>query len=178
MRHKKIAYTASFGMLWGLSELLVGSWLHMLHIPFRGSIMTVLGVWIILMGLKFIPGDAKGSLIGMGLICASVKFLSMGMVPKPNIYISIVAEAALAEGGIFLGGRSALGYMLAGGLALLWPPFSRLTIAGIMLGGDYIRFIERIGLGEHMLVGVIIIAGFHILFGAGTGYLAWRFKYE
>lgn len=176
MRHKKIAYTASFGMLWGLSEFFIGTGLHMLRIPFRGSILTFIGVWIILTGLKYIPGNAKGALIGMGVICAAVKLLTIGIIPRPNIYISIIVEAVLAEAGVMVGGRRPFGYMLAGSLAMLWPPFSRVMAAGLMLGGDYLILVERIGLGEHILLAALFVAVIHIISGATAGIAAWRFK--
>ncbi len=165
-------------MLWGFSELFIGTWLHLLHIPMSGSILAAAGVWIILVGLKYIPGKARGSLLGMGVVCASVKFISLGMVPKPNIYISIMAEAFLAETGIFAGGRKPAGYMLAGALAMLWPPFSRAVATGVLLGGDYLEFIRRAGLEGSLLAAVLVIGAVHMVIGALAGLAAWRFRDE
>ena len=102
MKHKKIAYIASFGMLWGISELVLGTWLHMLHMPFKGSLLTAIGMYIILTGRKMIPGRDRTSLISMGVICVVIKFFSIGLVPKPNIYISILLETLLAQAGLII----------------------------------------------------------------------------
>lgn len=165
-------------MLWGASELIFGTWLHMLRVPFKGTLLTALGIWIILTGLKFIPGRAAGSLVSMGIICASVKFLSLGMVPKPNIYMSIIMEACLAELGIIAAGRTRKGYILAGALAILWPPISKVFVAGMILGKEYMELFSKTGITSDMVSVSIIVMLLHLFAGAAAGFAAWQIKYE
>ncbi|MFC2092220.1 hypothetical protein ACFLTD_05555, partial [Elusimicrobiota bacterium] len=152
MKYKKISYVAVFGVLWGLSELVLGTWLHILGIPFKGSMLAAIGIAIILIGYKYIPSEKKLVLIEMGMICAAVKFFSAGMVPKPNIYLSIIAEASLVQIGISLAGYRLSGYMLAAAMAMMWPPFSRIIVGGLILGGDYLDLLGKYSMDVHFLL--------------------------
>ncbi|MEA2082512.1 MAG: hypothetical protein U9O97_07225 [Elusimicrobiota bacterium] len=178
MKHKKIAYIASFGMLWGITELVFGTWLHMLHVPFKGSLLTAIGIYIILTGRKMIPGNDRSSLLSMAVICAVIKFFSIGMVPKPNIYMSILIEAALAQAGLIIAGRTFSGYAFAGALAMLWPPASRILFFGVILGRDYMEFINQLSIGRGLAVGISAVVLLHLAAGVSAGAAAWRSKSE
>jgi len=176
LKHKKIAYIASFGMLWGISELVLGTWLHMLHMPFKGSLLTAIGMYIILTGRKMIPGRDRTSLISMGVICVVIKFFSIGLVPKPNIYISILLETLLAQAGLIIAGHNLAGYMLGGALALLWPPASRVIFFGLILGRDYLAFINQLNIGRGIAAGIAAVVILHLALGMFAGAAAWKSK--
>ena len=42
-KKRVLVYTTVFGVLWGVLEMLLGTWLHMMRFPFTGALMAGIG---------------------------------------------------------------------------------------------------------------------------------------
>ena len=105
------------GSSWAASEIVLGSFLHNLRIPFNGNILTAIG--LILMISAAYKWKDKGLFWRSGLICALMKTMS----PSAVIFgpmIAIFMEALLFEISVRIIGRNMSGFMLGSALAMSW----------------------------------------------------------
>jgi nucleoside-triphosphatase THEP1 len=110
------------GTLWAASEIVLGSFLHNLKIPFSGNVLTAIGI-IILISISYIWTE-KGLFWRAGIICAILKTMS----PSAVIFgpmIAIFSEAVLLEISVRLLGRTVAGYILGSMLAMSWNLFQK-----------------------------------------------------
>lgn len=108
---------AILGSTWAASEIILGSFLHNLRIPFNGNILTAIGL-ILMISASYIWKD-KGLFWRSGLICALMKTMS----PSAIIFgpmIAIFAEAMLMEISVRAFGKNVLGFIIGGALAMSW----------------------------------------------------------
>lgn len=108
---------AVLGSLWAASEIVLGSFLHNLKIPFRSNILTAIGI-ILLISVAY-HWKEKGLFWRSGLICALMKAIS----PSAVIFgpmIAIFSEALLMEISVRIFRRTVFGFLLAGVLAMSW----------------------------------------------------------
>jgi len=176
---RNFAYIVVFGTIWGLIELGLGTLLHALNIPLKGSLLTALTAGVALTGRTFVP--TRGSLLQMGLIAAFLKIFSFGgSIALP--LLGIMEEAFILEGTMILGGPTLPAYIIAGGLAVLWTPIHFLFVNGILITGKFhlyydllLRVLSGItGLGrEKAGLLFLLLALFLFLIGALAGALAW-----
>ena len=111
------------GTIWAASEIVLGSFLHNLRVPFSGNILTAIGL-VILISFGHIWSE-KGIFWRAGIICAIMKTMS----PSAIIFgpmIAIFSEAALLELSVRLLGRTFSGYALGGMLAMSWNLFQKI----------------------------------------------------
>jgi nucleoside-triphosphatase THEP1 len=111
------------GTLWAASEIVLGSFLHNLKIPFSGNVLTAIGI-IILISISYIWTE-KGLFWRAGIICAILKTMS----PSAVIFgpmIAIFSEAVLLEISVRLLGRTVAGYILGSMLAMSWNLFQKI----------------------------------------------------
>ncbi len=105
------------GATWAASEIILGSFLHNLHVPFKGNVLTAIG--LILLITASYKWKNKGLFWRSGLICALMKTIS----PSAFIFgpmIAIFAEALLFEISVRLLGRNTAGFMVGAVLAMSW----------------------------------------------------------
>jgi nucleoside-triphosphatase THEP1 len=108
------------GTIWAASEIVLGSFLHNLRIPFSSNILTGIGI-IVLISISF-KWTEKGLFWRAGLICALMKTIS----PSAVIFgpmIAIFSQAMLLEVFTRLFGRNIFGYFLGAMFAMLWNLF-------------------------------------------------------
>lgn len=111
------------GTIWAASEIVLGSFLHNLKVPFSGNVLTAIGI-IILVSVSYIWTE-KGLFWRSGLICALMKTMS----PSAVIFgpmIAILSEAFLLEISVRVFGRSWLGYIIGAMLAMSWNLFQKI----------------------------------------------------
>ncbi|MDD3877198.1 MAG: nucleoside-triphosphatase [Bacteroidales bacterium] len=123
------------GCLWASSEIVLGSFLHNLRIPFAGIILTGIGI-VLLISVSYSWKD-KGLFWRTGFVCALLKSIS----PSAVIFgpmIAIFSEALLMELSVRIFRRNLFSYIIAGMLAMSWNLF-------------------------HVLANYIIIYGFNII---------------
>jgi len=124
------------GTIWAASEIVLGSFLHNLKVPFSGNILTAIGL-IILISMSYIWSE-KGLFWRAGLICALMKTLS----PSAVIFgpmIAIFSEALLLELFVRLFGRTFGGYLLGAMFAMSWNLFQKIANYIIFYGADIIE---------------------------------------
>jgi nucleoside-triphosphatase THEP1 len=112
------------GTLWAASEIVLGSFLHNLKIPFSGNILTAIGL-IILISVSYIWTE-KGLFWRAGIICAIMKTMS----PSAVIFgpmIAIFVESVLLETSVRLLGKTIPGYLLGSMLAMSWNLFQKIA---------------------------------------------------
>jgi hypothetical protein len=127
---------AVLGSIWASSEIILGSFLHNLRIPFSGSFLSAIGVYLL------VAFDVKwqhpGVIFRAGIICALMKSIS----PSAVIFgpmIAIVAESLLLSSSVNLFGRNIIGYGIGGALAVTWSLVHRIFNMIIIYGTDVIK---------------------------------------
>jgi nucleoside-triphosphatase THEP1 len=123
------------GTIWAASEIVLGSFLHNLRIPFSGNILTAIGI-IILISMSY-TWTERGLFWRAGLICAIMKTMS----PSAVIFgpmIAIFSESLLLEISVSLSGRTIAGYMIGSMLAMSWNLFQKIANLIIFYGSGII----------------------------------------
>jgi len=134
------------GSMWAASEIVIGSFLHNLRVPFSGSILTAIGI-VLLISLSH-KWKEKGLFWRAGLICALMKTLS----PSAVIFgpmIAIMSEALLMEFAVILLGRNVAGYVAGAVLAMAWSLVQRVLTLVVFYGSSIIEvYTELAGMAE------------------------------
>lgn len=127
---------AILGSIWASSEIILGSFLHNLRIPFSGTFLGAIGVYLLA------AFDAKwkqsGVIIRAGIICAFMKSIS----PSAVIFgpmIAIILESLLFTIVIRIVGRNSIGYGLAGAFAVTYSLIHKIANLLIFYGADIIQ---------------------------------------
>lgn len=131
------------GTIWAASEIVLGSFLHNLKIPFSGNILTAIGI-VLLISVSF-KWYEKGIFWRAGLICAIMKTLS----PSAVIFgpmIAIFSQSLLLEIAVRVIGRSVIGYIIGSMLAMAWNLLQKLINYIIFYGYDIIQIYKDLAL--------------------------------
>ena len=140
---------AIYGSLWAASEIVVGSFLHNLRIPFAGSLLAAFGVLVMTAGDRAHP--ERGLIWRSAVVCALMKSISPSAVILGPM-VGIAMEGMLLEACVRLLGGHAAGYLVGGALAVSWSMVQRLLSALITFGPDVVRlFIEAYGFASRVL---------------------------
>jgi len=162
------------GGLWASFEIIVGSLLHNLHIPFSGTMLATFSIILMISFLQI--WNENGLIWRAGLICGLMKSLSPSAVILGPM-TGIMMEALFMELLIYLIGRNMLAYILAGIAALLSTILHKLASLFILYGNDLVsiyvnlfRFIQKqLGLEEanpgDLIIGILAL---YILVGAAA----------
>jgi nucleoside-triphosphatase THEP1 len=168
------------GSIWASIEIILGSFLHNLRIPFSGMILSFIGVYIL---IAFIQVWKENGLIWRaGIICALMKSVSpSALILGPMI--GIFTEAILIELFIFIFGKNLIGYLTGGAFAVLSTILHKLVSLLILYGFNFIKIlsdlykyaVKQVDLEQLSPVTLlIVITAIYILIGlAGSagGYL-------
>lgn len=140
---------AIYGSLWAASEIVVGSFLHNLRIPFAGSLLAAFGVLVMTAGDRAHP--ERGLIWRSAVVCALMKSISPSAVILGPM-VGIAMEGMLLEACVRLLGGHAAGYLVGGALAVSWSMVQRLLSALIAFGPDVVRlYIEAYGFASRVL---------------------------
>lgn len=129
------------GTIWASSEIVFGSFLHNLKIPFSGNILTGLGL-ILLISVSY-RWKEKGLFWRASIVTAILKTVS----PSAVIFgpmIAIIAEAFLLEITTRIFGRTILGYMSGAALAMSWNLFQKIANYLIFYGNNIVELYTKI----------------------------------
>ncbi len=127
---------AIYGSLWAASEIVVGSFLHNLRIPFAGSFLAAFGVLVMTAGHRSCP--ERGLIWRSAVVCALMKSISPSAVILGPM-VGIAMEGVLLEASVRLLGGHAAGYLVGGALAVSWSMVQRMLTALIAFGPDVVR---------------------------------------
>ena len=129
------------GTIWAASEIVLGSFLHNLKIPFSGNILTGIGI-ILLISFSYKWKD-KGLFWRAGLICAIMKTMS----PSAVIFgpmIAIFSQSLLLETSTRLFGKTILGFTLGAMFAMSWNLFQKIINFILFYGMNIIKVYESL----------------------------------
>ncbi len=180
MTKTPIAYTAVFGTLWGLAEATLGSAMHMINLPLSGSVLSTVGMIIVLIARGVNP--QRGSTLMMALIAAMIKIMSFATV-KLGPFVGILLEGVMLEVILTIFSPNILGFMLSGIIVSIYPLLQTLTVKTILFGADFIPvilemahgFSDRFGFGAGWWILGLYIS-IHFIFGMGGAFFAWIVK--
>ncbi len=168
------------GTIWAASEIVFGSFLHNLKIPFCGNILTAIGL-IILISTAFLWKE-RGIFWRAGLICALMKTMS----PSAVIFgpmIAIFTEALILEITILLLGRTYFGFILGSSIAMSWNLLQKVISYIIFYGFDIIRIYKGlVKIAEKQLsynfdllwMPILILTSLYAIFGIIAGIIGIR----
>jgi ABC-type thiamin/hydroxymethylpyrimidine transport system permease subunit len=182
---RDLVYIAIFGALWGLLEITIGSYLHVLFPPLAdtflvGVIMGSLGILTSLVGRRFVP--KAGAVLMMAVIAMLLKALSLGGVTLGPM-LAILMEGLLMELGLLAWrGQSPWSFALAGALAVSWNFFHKFVMMRLLYGTAIVEVALKMAKdGAKMLgmdpsavaliLGVLFVVRFIV--GALAGWAAW-----
>jgi len=132
---------AVIGSLWASVEIIAGSFLHNLRIPFSGTLLSCFSVFLIIAFLQ-LWGDA-GIIWRAGLVCALMKSLSPSAVIIGPM-IGIMSEAVIIWIFIILFGKNLFSYMLGGAVAVASALLHKFASLLILYGFNLVKIVEGI----------------------------------
>ncbi|HOK26743.1 MAG TPA: nucleoside-triphosphatase [Bacteroidales bacterium] len=171
------------GSIWASFEIILGSFLHNLKIPISGTILSFIGVWI-LISFQLVWKD-KGLIWRAGLICALMKSISPSAIILGPM-IGIFTESLIIEITTRLLGRNFLAYIIGGALAVLSTLVQKIINLIILYGPDLIKILDNLyrfavkQIGMEQLNPVYVIAAITALYllagmaGATGGFLTGK----
>lgn len=132
---------AVLGSLWAAVEIIAGSFLHNVRIPFAGAALASAGVAILVSGQD--QWKTKGLFWRAGVICALMKAVSPSAIILGPM-IGITTEALLLEGVTRLLGLNPVGYVVGGALAVSWTLAHKVINYVITYGTDVVALYMRL----------------------------------
>lgn len=129
------------GTIWAAAEIVLGSFLHNLRVPFSGNMLTAIAL-VILISVSY-RWRQHGLYWRAGLICALMKAMS----PSAIIFgpmIAIIMESVLLEISVRLLGRTYLGFIIGSMLAMSWNLFQKVFNMVIFYGGNLVEIYSSI----------------------------------
>jgi len=168
------------GTVWAASEIVFGSFLHNLRVPFCGNILTAIGI-IILISIAYLWKE-NGIFWRAGLICALMKTMS----PSAVIFgpmIAIFTEALLLEITVFIFGRNYAGFILGSVLAMSWNLVQKILSYILFYGFDIVKVytglvkIAEKQIGYHfdlLWTPILLLLVLYALFGVVSAILGIR----
>lgn len=171
---------AMLGSLWASVEIILGSFLHNLHIPFSGTFLASLGLILMINGYKLWP--SSGLFWRTALVTAAMKSIS----PSAIIFgpmVGIFMEGIILEIFLRLFRGKWPGFVLGGALAVSWSLFQKIFVLLMTYGPDFVKLYEQLyfmasksfgfeGQAPFDLVKAIFIID--LAFGALVAALAYR----
>lgn len=174
---------AVLGSLWAAIEIIAGSFLHNIRLPFAGTMLSMFSVFMLVAFMRH--WKEPGVILRAGVVAALMKSISPSAVILGPM-IAIVMEAVILEFVTRFLGRHLFSYMLAGALAVMWALVQKVLNFIILYGFDLVRVLEAFYQWAVVKTGleqvtpallIIIVAASYALAGilsALMGYLTFR----
>ena len=162
------------GSMWASVEIVWGSFLHNLRVPFSGHILTAIGL-IILISVSY-RWKEKGLFWRAGVICALLKTMS----PSAIIFgpmIAILSEAILLEAAVSIFGKNRVGFIIGAILAMSWNLVQFIISKVIAYGYNLVKLYESIMQYVQKQLNtdidlvwapIILLLAIYVLLGIGT----------
>ncbi|MCF7823225.1 MAG: nucleoside-triphosphatase [Candidatus Marinimicrobia bacterium] len=132
---------AMLGSLWASVEIILGSFLHNLHIPLTGTFLAALGLILMINGYKLWPD--KGLFWRTALVTATMKSISPSAIifgPMVGIFMEgVILELCVR---VFRGRWP--GFLLGGALAVSWSLFQKIFVMLMTYGPDFVKLYEQL----------------------------------
>lgn len=178
-RTQELVYIAVFGTIWGVVEMTLGSYLHVLNVPQSGTVLAAVGMAVLVVGRSFVP--KRGATLLMGVVAMFIKMFSLGGIVI-NPMFAIFMESLLAEAGFGRGAPTQWRSVLAGALGVSWIIVHPFITQGIAAGWGMVRVYTWLVETGAQLFGMstqaaLLIFGLMFLMkpviGAVGGWLGW-----
>jgi len=130
---------AVIGSIWAAIEIVLGSFLHNLRIPFSGTMLSMSSVFLLV--AFAMQWQERGIIIRAGLIAAAMKSISPSAVILGPM-VGIIMEAVILEMVILLLGRNVFGFIVGGMLGVAWALLQKILSLLIIYGFDLVRIAE------------------------------------
>ncbi|MDF1572416.1 MAG: nucleoside-triphosphatase [Bacteroidales bacterium] len=130
---------AAIGSIWAAIEIVAGSFLHNLRIPFSGTMLAMAAVYLLV--AFAMQWKEPGIIIRAGLIAALMKSISPSAVILGPM-VGIFMEAVILEVTWLLLGRNLTGFIIGGMLAVTWSLLQKVFSLLILYGFDLLRIAE------------------------------------
>jgi hypothetical protein len=178
-RTQELVYIAVFGTIWGVVEMTLGSYLHVLHVPQSGTVLAGVGMAVLVVGRSFVP--KRGATLLMGVVAMFIKLLSLGGIVI-NPMFAILMESLLAEVGFGRGVLTCGRAVLGGALGVTWNVIHPFITQGIAAGWGMVRVYTWMVETGARLFGIstqaaLLIFGLMLIMdpiaGAIGGWLGW-----
>lgn len=180
MDKKSIISIAVFGTLWGFIEATLGNALHLLNLPFSGSILASIALIIILIARTYNP--MVGSTFLMAIVAAFIKAVSFATV-KLGPFIAIIIEGLLIEIILIIIKPGRLGFILSGFIMAIYPIVQTIVTKTILFGSNFVPvvldlaegFSQKVGYNAGWwILGIYLTA--QIFLPLIAAYMAWVIK--
>lgn len=172
LSESNLVNTAVFAAVWGLAEISIGTFLHASKIPFRGAIMSLAAILILVSARSVL--NYKGSLILLGIVTATFRlFLGVGFNITP--FAAILIESLIAEIILNRFGFNRVTCIITGVVVMVYTLLHGLIMQAVFLGIDIYKvyyelvlsFTNKIGLTENIVLIVLLsVPLIHLTFGA------------
>ena len=126
--------------LWAGIEIIAGSFLHNLRIPFSGTILTLISIVLVIGFFQIWP--KYGIIWRAGLITALMKSISPSAVILGPM-IAITVEGLIMELAVRIAGRNITGYISAGMLTMVGILIHKVVRLFLMYGWDIFQIYEE-----------------------------------
>ncbi len=134
------AKAALLGSMWGSIEIIVGSFLHNLRVPFTGTILSAIGVALLVSGHSL--WQKNGLIWRAGVVCALMKSISPSAVIIGPM-IGILMEAITLELFVRISRGAPIGVVIGSGIAVCLPfvqsMINLLIVYGLNIATVYIE---------------------------------------
>ncbi len=129
------------GSSWAAFEIIVGSFLHNLQIPFAGTMLSAASVFLLISFAQL--WNERGVILRAGIICALMKSISPSAIIIGPM-VGIFMEALLIELLLLIMGRHVVGFIVAGAVAVLWSLAQKILFLLLMYGLDLIELAKSL----------------------------------
>lgn len=173
---------AVIGSIWAAIEIIGGSFLHNLKVPFSGTILSMIAVFML---VSFsMHWKERGIIIRAGLIAALMKSISPSAVILGPMF-AIFMEGVILELAVFLFGRNILGYIFGGMFAVSWALVQKILTLIILYGFNLVKIADafyqflvlKTGLEDigpvYLIILIVLIYYFAGMLAALTGYFSF-----
>ncbi|MCK4664523.1 MAG: DUF2478 domain-containing protein [Bacteroidales bacterium] len=140
-KNDKWLKAAVIGSLWASIEIILGSFLHNLRVPFSGTFLTFIAICLLISFHQM--WKENGIFWRAGLICALMKSIS----PSAIIFgpmIGILTGAIVLELFVFIIGKNIIAYILGGIFAMLSVIIHKIIGLLILYGTDLVKIVENL----------------------------------
>ncbi len=174
---------AKLTALWALSEGGLGGILHATRLPLRGVILACIAAVSICL-ISRVSQKRTAALRAAVVVIAIKAVLAPHSVGGASV--AVLNQALLGTLGMLLLGPTLIGCVTVGVLALLETSLHHLVWATLLGGMDFWASLDELLIrGQEWLAGEVLIkqparwmvsiyVGIHVVFGAVSGFIAWR----
>ncbi len=156
------------GSTWAAFEIIVGSFLHNLQIPFAGTMLSAASVFLLISFVQI--WREKGLVLRAGIICALMKSISPSAVIIGPM-VGIFMEALILELFLLILGRNIVGFVVSGAVAVLWALVQKILFLLLMYGLDLIELAQSLYQYLIKISGIDAFSSLYLILGIVVMYL-------